>query len=774
MVLLKKKKSGSSLVVVVCMFAILSIIIVSIMAMTTTGYKLRKTENSRIENFYGADSGIEIAYAEMQKVITIAIEEANTLVDDAIAGRVVEYPTGIVIDKTVSDWKNKLFKLKYENYIKDNLEKAIDNVDATPKSTIYANYKRDGQEIQMDAIPKVVGKIDAWELKSNFKDKDNKDRQVNVDYELKTPDYGVITSNKNGEKSNLLDYAIATDGNLYMNTEGDLDLYGDVWVNGKEDSDDKLERGIHINALKKGNYAIDWIGKIVTRGALNIKATDINFYDKIYSRDLSVTGENKINKSHNTKLGNIKSNNIYVYNDFIFNSDNTEMIIGDYYGLNDIRNYKKPNGAIVNENALKTDRSSAMIINSKDFGNKENIIANDIYLAGTAYLGGISKTDNLRNYESGESIVINRNTQAYTSRNYEEEKYLYSYKKPLHIIDKIYQATLDDYKELTLNEKIELVEEYYGIKDASINVNNKVKEANGIKAKNIYSTGVSYANGMAYKSDKDIFNRIKDKQDEFVKEVFLRNSRAVERDDFWNKPEDITVDGSINWGEIQKLTAKEKIYNTDSGDYEAGSELVMTRVIGKSAEYAAFKSEKSIENIIDWIFKDAIKKAKEEDLKPGQNGHESALRKEIELTINDIKNKKLNLIFNLTDKEISVSDKGNSSDTNKINVQYDELNDVVIVMSKGSIQINAGKASHFYSIGMSSKDLTYNINGSGTLGGFATGENILKYIYENLFNLDIFDGILDSSGSTSGTSDESNTVIEASDLIKQKKWQLVK
>lgn len=770
-VLFKKKKGGSALVLVVCMFAILSIIIVSIMAMTTTGYKLRKTENSRIENFYGADSGIEIAYAEMQKVISIAIEEANKLIDDAIAGTVVEYPTGTTIDKTALDWKNKLFKQKYKDYISANFEKAIDNVDANPKSIIYASYKRDGQEIQMDAKPKVAGKIDAWELKSNFKDKENKQREVKVEYELKTPEYGVITANKNGEKSNLLDYAIATDGNLYLNTEGDLDVYGDIWVNGRENPDDRFDRGIHVNAsfdtdIKNPNIFMDWRGRVITRGTFNLKNANINLYEDIYARDLNIQARNRINAK----------SNIYVYNDLIFNSDNSILNMKDYYGLNDITNYKKPDGAVENENALKTDRSSAMIINSKNFGNRKNIIADNLYLAGTAYLGGISETDNLRNYESGESIVINRNTQAYTSRNYNEEKYLYSYKKPLHIIDKIYRATLNDYDKFTLDEKVQLVENYYEIEDASVDVSSRVNDATGIEVKeHIYSTGVSYANGKAYKSDKDVFNKIKDKQDEFVKEVFLRNSRDIKSNDFWNKPEDITVEGSINWGEIQKLMAKVEIYNTDSGNDEGSSEVIMTRTVGDSTDYAAFQSQKTVENIVEWVFREAIKKAKEEDLKPGQSGNEDKLREEIKLTINDVKTKKLNLIFNLTDKDISISDKENSSDANKINIKYDELNDMVIIISKGSIEINAGKkASHFHSIGMSSKDLTYNIKGSGTLGSFSNNKNSLKYIYENLFKLDIFEGILDSSGSTSGNSEQSNTIIEASDLIKQKKWNLSK
>ena len=73
-----KKRRGNVLLVVVGFFAFISILVISLMMVTTTGFQLRKDESARIENFYGADSGIEIAEDITLKLIGEAIKKGNT------------------------------------------------------------------------------------------------------------------------------------------------------------------------------------------------------------------------------------------------------------------------------------------------------------------------------------------------------------------------------------------------------------------------------------------------------------------------------------------------------------------------------------------------------------------------------------------------------------------------------------------------------------------------------------------------------------------------
>ena len=155
----RRRKKGSILVMVVCLGAFLSVIIMSLMLVTTNGHALRKEENTRIENFYSADSGLEIASNEIVKVIKKAIDSGENIIKEKIEN-LESHPE---IDITVEGWEQKAFKKEFEEYIDKELEKAIDNVcigntendmngKTTDLSKIYNNFRREGVEIKVDAI----------------------------------------------------------------------------------------------------------------------------------------------------------------------------------------------------------------------------------------------------------------------------------------------------------------------------------------------------------------------------------------------------------------------------------------------------------------------------------------------------------------------------------------------------------------------------------------------------------------------------------------------
>ena len=146
-----KKKKGSTLLVVVCLCAFLSVLTISIMLVTTGGFKLRKDENTRIENFYSADSGIEIAKNKSVEVIEDAIKSGETIINIMIE-KPKEFP---YIDFSKDGWEQEPFKKEFEDYIAKNLEKEIDNTamkDGSAVTTvIYDEFKRDNLVVKVDA-----------------------------------------------------------------------------------------------------------------------------------------------------------------------------------------------------------------------------------------------------------------------------------------------------------------------------------------------------------------------------------------------------------------------------------------------------------------------------------------------------------------------------------------------------------------------------------------------------------------------------------------------
>ncbi|WP_297520660.1 pilus assembly PilX N-terminal domain-containing protein [uncultured Clostridium sp.] len=788
------KKKGNVLIVVVAMFAFISILIMSVMTMTTGGFKLRKDESARIENFYGADSGIDIAESITVELIEEAIEKGN---DE------VESYTGLTDEQ-----KNEVFRHEYANYIKVNFTKEIDNT--TETSIRYDKYEKEGQPIKVavkkfeevlidnTAGDKVLENF-AVALESSFKDDKDKDRIVSVNYTLDIPDYGVETIEKPfvSDKSNLLDYLIATDGNLYMDINGSTAIYGDLWVNGRDSITDRFERGIHIKGGsnkptgQKGDINID--GKVITRGAISLNNTIIDFHENTYSRDFKVTGEGNVINGRITSEKNTDFKtplqDIYVYNDLVFESVDSKLNMKNYYGLNDINEYET---GFTEADLSEAERSSSIIVNSEDFGSNSKIKMDEMYVSGTAYIGGINPMDGLKNYQSGESVVINRNTKPYTDRQLLEsmtaagrEEYLFKYKSPLHIVDQIYIDADKDYRDLNLNEKIELVEKHYGLKiDNPNEKNNEMKSNdkdlfNGIEVTsgNIRTTGVGYANGKAHGSNTDF--DLDNQQEEFVKEVYYRNTKKPDMPtDFWNKPEDINVSESINWNAISKLIKKQSIYNTIDGD--SGSKLHE----GEITEKEMFKKQgfnygpSEVKNNIG-IFATEMTLS---ELLHGQielDKHNDSIKPEDKLNINimsDISGLKVKLIFNNTNKEIMVSDLDDSYKNNIINVKSDFLHEIAVVISKESVEVFMDEVTaNIYSIILSGGDLRYKMNSSGNLGSFSQDGKALNIIFKRIFDFGAFENIL---GGGDGTGDvvvgESNTVVYPSDLIKDKVWDLKK
>lgn len=69
---MRRKREGASLIYVIITFMFVSMVSVSMLSMVSANYRGRVVENKRIENLYGADSGIDVAYNIIGKTFDAA------------------------------------------------------------------------------------------------------------------------------------------------------------------------------------------------------------------------------------------------------------------------------------------------------------------------------------------------------------------------------------------------------------------------------------------------------------------------------------------------------------------------------------------------------------------------------------------------------------------------------------------------------------------------------------------------------------------------------
>lgn len=81
---MKNKKKGSSLLMVIMIFAILSTLGISMLSMTSSDYYRRVGETKKLQNLYGAESGLDLSYNILAKVFEAAVVYGNESVKELI------------------------------------------------------------------------------------------------------------------------------------------------------------------------------------------------------------------------------------------------------------------------------------------------------------------------------------------------------------------------------------------------------------------------------------------------------------------------------------------------------------------------------------------------------------------------------------------------------------------------------------------------------------------------------------------------------------------
>ncbi|MGL4656660.1 MAG: hypothetical protein ACRCWM_12395 [Sarcina sp.] len=801
------KRKGHALLTVVGMFAIMSILVVAMINGVMTSYKLTRNSNDRLETFYSADSGLEIAYNELISVVKNAIEVGYEKVESLRNDGPPIDANRNLINTSQEGWENEVFRAEYKAYLENNLEIAVDNV--KHNSPIYDKFERDGRIIQVEAKMEEPIKDEAStndsnaikkkeqigvNLKSTFENKDGKSREVEVDYDIVIPDYGIkeIFAKTTGNK-NIFSYIVAADGNMDMELDTSFDIYGDMWVQGGEQRDkkDPVSNGLLIRDVGEQS-AVTWHGDIGTNGTIEIRDsnfdvpkndnTDYNFYAKNFKYTGNPKTWAKRNLFSKSPLGegdaqNNYGLNLHVYNDFIFDGTNTDVNLKSFYGLNDItdNNYLNPDE--------EPKVASSMIIESEDFGGidiktggtaktSSNIsIGNETAILGTAYLN-IAENPFEKNefFKTGESVVINRHSSPYTYRGYTENEYLYKYKGKLHIIDKFYKN--GSYNDLTIVDKVGLVKEFY---NKNINLGTEKDKIVGlgkgfkVNENNLLTAGVVYNDGKIIQGHNEkVASTIEEKRKKFSDEVYyMRDSSAnIIEQDFKRGKVVNTVGGSFNWDEVRKIVTNGDILDDEGILFDRDD------------------NEHNLKNG-GTIFRGHPEKTMVGKVAPG-------------ISLPGMNHAKVNVILNYSDNELvltygeEVPDEERLDGKIYVDLEPEDIAGVLymhptVIISKGDILMKKNKLPplsngilpntplNLRTLMYTAEDLKFDIEATTSIVGnyFArdtTLNDLFKAFFTNTQGVGrSFTGILGGK-----QSEEVEKVVNAEDLIKKGEWKLNK
>jgi len=530
----RRKTKGSSMLLVIAVFGILATLALAMIGATYANYKLRVEENNRVKNLYSAESGINMAYARITKVVEIAIEEGIA------AGN----------KETTIKKQNEIFKGVYKDYIDDNL---IDYVSG--EYVVNSNKAEVKCELKAPTVKKGDLDYKIVKITSTYKDDKGKERMVSVSYNLVTPEDYRILDKADGSTSELINYTLAADGNLTIATdsshvkEGKVEVDGNLWIQGLRSKDmaknptvDKYKGGIEIN-----NNDTEFKGQVNT--AANITVDKSKVILKPITLGLTEV-DNRV-YAENIFLGNLAEGDVdsgidvdcskaelYLANDLVVGASDAKINIKNLYGFNDL------NIATPTDNGQVVRGSSSIIINSMKWpNNKGNLIVSDsAYLMGSAYI----KTHR-EPYQTGESVALKGNYKAYakdSNGNYKDSQY--EYLDPLVLITKSAEG-----QPLNVVDKAEHFVDYSNSSDASI-------RAKGISLPQKTYTAGAYisgekVHGTSASLNTEELDKVENMKKRFVQAVYYMGNEDFDVNKFQAGKAIYTVENQINWDGVSSL-----------------------------------------------------------------------------------------------------------------------------------------------------------------------------------------------------------------------------
>lgn len=627
------KRKGSTLITVVALSAILFTTATAILSLTYYALKLKNVQSRKLENLYGAESGIDASKKilelsaqsavkvanlevinktneinnQIQQVKSLVTESRNSreIINEIVSSRSTEnginykvflkdengdntevntlyyIEASIVRDsnnelkeisnislESVRDKQRSVFTKKYKEILNSNLPLCFENysykyISLDSNNTItrlsFSDFPNDSK-VSLEYTPFESNDYAQLKFKSVFTTPDKIERSIEANYKLSVPDLTVNTSINNP----LLSKAIAVDGNMYINSN--FDVNGDMFVRGIEADDSvtedvysKYEGGIYVNISKeevtnsseldKSTIRVNFNGNVSTPSTLNIKQeSQVNVNSgNLYVNNLNLGRLNSTDTKISNNILNIERD-LVVDNDFTYNANETKVTINNLYAINERSNTvaKKSSSSIIINSPIETDKSEPIIT-----------IKKDAYIRGTAYVNAKNESD--KKYQTGESTAVKGNYLAYTFPIIDEEKneYGFGYYSPLQLVD------TKNNNSMTLQDKAN-----YFLQSTD---ENGLKSSGSIKLdgelSNFYISGAYINNGNVQFPTGDT----EEKKDTLIKKRKEYANKVYEMDSFNeytpaksnNKLEQIYNDFNVNKSVINLIdigSAEKEIY----------------------------------------------------------------------------------------------------------------------------------------------------------------------------------------------------------------------
>lgn len=534
---------------------------------------------------------------ELQKDIKKADENTNV---SELRQHITEKRKLIEEDKEFMELiKKEEFKRAFKEYINTNLKNFTEKGDYTQYikennsnsynvQSISVGYE-DNQKIESDISEQEVDRIKYTKeisksngheydikleyydkekpynikLTSTFYDKNNQKednenstsseknkRQLQASYIMNVPNYDDIyfeeVSEDIYENSLLKDKGLIVGQDMTVDNVYNLTVDGDIFVAGVKPSTMNINNKYNGGISLKDSKNVEFNGDIVTRSTFNIQDnSSVEIKNNLCASNIyagSIDKDNSVISNSNLEV----SNNVVLDNDLTLNGYNTRININNFYGIND----KNINFGDSNQ----SKNSSSIIVNNYDDYSKITI-NNEAYIMGTAYINTENK------YQTGESVAVKGNYEAYSKKDPDKPEQEFEYDNPLtvlkgELIDKINHFakywSKEENKEDLLSKVIE-----FGKPDKVHSVGATVSEGDGVKS-------------ATYDESKDRVV-IDAKKAEYAARVYkLENVEISEENrkyylDDYNKGNIVNIDDIINLSNLDGYN----IENEANKDYKA-------------------------------------------------------------------------------------------------------------------------------------------------------------------------------------------------------------
>ncbi len=460
---MRKRKKGSSYITVLIFMMFLMIVGGITVSLTAFDVKMRNTESTRVENLYGAESGLNVAQTILYNASDYAILEAlnatKTTVSDDM-GTVFKETYKKALFSASYNHENAALSLNGKNLVEYALEtRTMPLVEDNKLVFKPLNIQGLTNEfvLEMNSLEEVEDKI-TFKITSSYQLDETaplgeNQRQVSREFVINVPTYLSAAATIVPAANNKL---LVVDGTMYLgaNTENktpstrnpilDVNLIGNVWVQGllngaspsmTDLSYDKYQSGV---LLEKANLSVE--GNLVTKESVSLfnEADLVIKNGNLYGRNLYVGKRNIASESlksditiQDNTLGEVVLNNDLVINASVCPEQNQENCYGDilidkFYGIED-KNFAADELVEGNIEKLVTS-SSAIIVNQ---------VGPTVTVEKDAYIGGLALIDTDGDkYQTGESVSVKPNYLIYSTilPGY-EDKVMMKYYSPLMLVE---------------------------------------------------------------------------------------------------------------------------------------------------------------------------------------------------------------------------------------------------------------------------------------------------------------------------------------------------